>query len=325
MEDIWLMVLSTAASAIRLACPLVLAAMGGILAERSGIVDIGLEGKMLAGAFAAATLASQLGSPWLGLVGGMAAGVALSMLHGVATIRYRGDQVVSGMALNFFALGLTMVLGQAWFEQGGQTPALDAAQRFTPIDLPGAETWARQVPVLGDFYRIVLSGHSVLVYAAFVLPALISFVLGHTRFGLRLRAAGEEPNAVDTAGVSVAGVRTLALVATGMLCGAAGAYISTAQNAAFSRDMTAGSGYIALAAVIFGKWRPQPVLGACLLFGLLTALEARLQGQSLPGLGTIPPQVFQVLPYVLTVVLLAGFIGKATPPKALGRPYVKER
>jgi simple sugar transport system permease protein len=247
------------------------------------------------------------------------------MLHGVATIRYRGDQVVSGMALNFLALGLTMVLGQAWFEQGGQTPALSAAQRFTPINLPGAETWARQIPVLGDFYRIVLSGHSVLVYAAFAMPALLAFVLGHTRFGLRLRAAGEEPNAVDTAGVSVAGVRTLALTATGMLCGAAGAYISTAQNAAFSRDMTAGSGYIALAAVIFGKWRPLPVLGACLLFGLLTALEARLQGQSLPGLGTIPPQVFQVLPYVLTVVLLAGFIGKATPPKALGRPYVKER
>lgn len=325
MEDLWLLLLNTLASAIRLGCPLILAAMGGILAERSGIVDIGLEGKMLAGAFAAAAAAWLLGSPWLGLAIGMAAGVAFSLLHGLATIRYRGDQVVSGVALNFVALGLTMVLGQAWFGQGGQTPALGDGQRFMPFDLPGAQTWARQIPVLGDVYRIVLSGHSWLVYATFALPLLVWCVLGQTRFGLRLRAAGEEPNALDTAGISVAGVRTLALIATGVLCGAAGAYISTAQNAAFGRDMTAGSGYIALAAVIFGKWRPLPVLGACLLFGLLSALEARLQGQSLPGLGTIPTQVFQVLPYVLTVVLLAGFIGKATPPKALGRPYVKER
>ncbi|MFT4191988.1 MAG: ABC transporter permease [Comamonas sp.] len=325
MEDFWLLLLNTLASAIRLGCPLILAAMGGILAERSGIVDIGLEAKMLAGAFAAAAVAWLSGSPWPGLLAGMAAGVAFSLLHGLATIRYRGDQVVSGMALNFIALGLTMVLGQAWFEQGGQTPPLEEAQRFTPIILPGAQGWAQQVPVLGDFYRIVLSGHSWLVYAAFALVPLLTFVLGQTRFGLRLRAAGEEPNALETAGVSVAGVRLLALVAAGVLCGAAGAYISTAQNAGFGRDMTAGSGYIALAAVIFGKWRPQPVLWACLLFGLMTALEARLQGQSLPGLGTIPTQVFQVLPYVLTVILLAGFIGKATPPKALGRPYVKER
>lgn len=325
MEDFWLLLLNTVASAVRLACPLVLAAMGGILVERSGTVDIGLEGKMLVGAFSAATAAWLFQSAWLGLLCGMAAGVAFSLLHGLATIRYRGDQVVSGMALNFVALGLTMVLGQAWFEQGGQTPALEPAQRFTPITLPGAQGWFGQLPLLGDIYRIVLSGHSWLVYAAFALPLLLSLMLTQTRFGLRLRAAGEEPNALDTAGVSVAGVRLLALVGCGLLCGAAGAYISTAQNAAFSRDMTAGSGYIALAAVIFGKWRPLPVLGACLLFGLLTALEARLQGYAVPGLGTIPSQVFQVLPYVLTVVLLAGFIGKAIPPKALGRPYTKER
>jgi ABC-type uncharacterized transport system permease subunit len=325
MEDFWLLLLNTLASAMRLACPLLLAAMGSILVERSGTVDIGLEGKMLAGAFTAATSAWLLDSAWLGLLCGMAAGVAFALLHGLATLRYRGDQVVSGIALNFVALGLTLVLGQAWFEQGGQTPALEAGQRFTAITLPGAQGSLGQLPLLGDIYRIVLSGHSWLVYAAFALPLLIGWLLQQTRFGLRLRAAGEEPNALDTAGVSVARVRLLALILCGMLCAAAGAYISTAQNAAFSRDMTAGSGYIALAAVIFGKWRPLPVLGACLLFGLLTALEARLQGQSIPGLGTIPSQVFQVLPYVLTVVLLAGFIGKAIPPKALGRPYVKER
>lgn len=325
MEDLLLNLFSMLASTIRLATPLIFAAMGGILAERSGTVDIGLEGKMLVGAFAAATVASLVQTPWLGLAAGMAVAVAMSLLHGVATIRYKGDHVVSGMALNFLASGLTLVLGQAWFEQGGQTPMLSNEQRFTPIFLPGADYLAANVPVLGPFYKTVLSGHTILVYLAFVVVAAMVFLLGHTRFGLRLRAVGEEPNAVDTAGISVPLLRYQALIGTGLLCGMAGAYYSMSQNAAFAREMTAGGGYIALAAMIFGKWRPVQAMLACLLFGLLTALEARLQGQSLPWVGEVPTQVFQVLPYVLTVILLAGFIGKAVPPKAAGRPYVKER
>jgi len=325
MDDLFLNLFSMLASSIRMATPLIFAAMGGILAERSGTIDIGLEGKMLASAFASASVASLTHSLLLGLATGMAVAVLMSLLHGVATIRYRGDQVVSGLALNFLASGLTVVLGQAWFEQGGQTPMLEDAQRFTPIHWPGAEFLADHVPVLGPFYKTVVSGHTVLVYGAFVSVGLMVFLLGRTRFGLRLRAVGEEPNAVDTAGISVPGLRYQALLGTGLLCGLAGAYYSMSQNAGFSREMTAGGGYIALAAMIFGKWRPVPAMLACLLFGLLSALEARLQGQSLPWIGELPTQVFQVLPYVLTVVLLAGFIGRAVPPKAIGKPYVKER
>ncbi len=325
MDDLFLNLFSMLASSIRMATPLIFAAMGGILAERSGTVDIGLEGKMLASAFASASVASLAQSLWLGVAAGMGVAVLMSLLHGVATIRYRGDQVVSGLALNFLASGLTLVLGQAWFEQGGQTPMLADEQRFTPIHLPGAAYLADHVPVLGPFYATVVSGHTILVYVAFVLVGLMVFLLGRTRFGLRLRAVGEEPNAVDTAGISVPRLRYQALLGTGLLCGLAGAYESMSQNAGFSREMTAGGGYIALAAMIFGKWRPVPAMLACLLFGLLSALEARLQGQSLPWIGELPTQVFQVLPYVLTVVLLAGFIGRAVPPKAIGRPYVKER
>ena len=325
MDDLFLNLFSMLASSIRMATPLIFAAMGGILAERSGTVDIGLEGKMLASAFASATVASLTLSLWLGVAAGMGVAVLMSLLHGVATIRYRGDHVVSGLALNFLASGLTLVLGQAWFEQGGQTPMLADEQRFTPIHLPGAAYLAAHVPVIGPFYETVVSGHTILVYVAFVLVGLMVFLLGRTRFGLRLRAVGEEPNAVDTAGISVPGLRYQALLGTGLLCGLAGAYYSMSQNAGFSREMTAGGGYIALAAMIFGKWRPVPAMLACLLFGLLSALEARLQGQSLPWIGELPTQVFQVLPYVLTVVLLAGFIGRAVAPKAIGRPYVKER
>lgn len=325
MEEMLQSLFSVLASAIRLACPLVLAAMGGILAERSGTIDIGLEGKMLAGAFMAAAVASLSPSPWFGVAAAMGAAVLVSLLHGVATIRYKGDHVVSGMALNFMISGLTLVVGHAWFEKGGQTPTLESAQRFTPIELPMAAWAENHVPVLGNFYATVLSGHSVIVYLTVLIVVVMVVVLNQTRFGLRLRAVGEEPNAVDTAGISVSRLRYLALVGAGLLCGLAGAYMSTAQNAGFSKEMTAGGGYIALAAMIFGKWRPVPAAGACLLFGLLTALEARLQGQSLPWVGEVPTQVFQILPYVLTVVLLAGWIGQAIPPKAIGRPYVKER
>jgi simple sugar transport system permease protein len=323
METFTLFILILDAT-LRVSTPLILAALAGLFSERSGVVDIGLEGKMLGGAFAAAATAAVTGSAWLGLVAAMGTSLGLAMIHGFATITHRGDQVVSGVALNILVAGLAPTLGIAWFSRGGQTPTLPNDARFTGITLPGADAVA-DVPILGQIYSELISGHNILVYVAIVAVPTVAWVVYRTRFGLRLRAVGESPEAVDTAGISVAGMRYRALMVTGMLCGIAGAYLSTAHSASFIRDMTAGKGYLALAALIFAKWRPVPVLFACLLFGFLEAIEARLQGVALPVIGEIPVQFIQALPYILTVILLAGFIGKAIPPKAIGRPYVKER
>ena len=309
---------------IRTSTPLVLAALAGLFAERAGLVDIGLEGKMLAAAFASAAMASYAGSAWAGLGMGVVVSVVLALLHGYASITHRGNQVVSGLAINILASGLTVTLGIAWYQRGGQTPPLEGDARFQQIALPLADT-LREVPVIGPIWSELISGHSVLVYAAFLAVPLTAWIVYRTRFGLRLRAVGENPAAVDTAGISVTALRYQAMVLTGVLCGLAGTYLSVAQNASFGRDMTAGKGYLALAALIFAKWKPWPVMLTCLLFGLLDALEARLQGTIIPGFGEVPVQLIQALPYILTVVLLAGFIGRATAPKASGVPYVKER
>ncbi|MCB1382597.1 MAG: ABC transporter permease, partial [Notoacmeibacter sp.] len=213
---------------------------------------------------------------------------------------------------------------QAWFKQGGRTPSLTGGERFSTIDLPLAETLSG-VPLLGPIYRELISGHYLLVYVAFAMVPVTWWVLFHTRFGLRLRAVGENPAAVDTAGISVTSLRYRAVIICGVLTGVAGAYLSVAQNAGFVKDMTAGKGFIALAALIFAKWRPVNAMFACLLFGYLEALGISLQGKPLPLIGTVPVQFMQALPYVLTVILLAGFIGKAIPPRAGGVPYVKER
>lgn len=311
-------------STIRLSVPLLCAAMAGLWSERAGVVDIGLEGKMLIAAFASAVIAYQSGSAWAGLGAGIAASVALSLVHGFAAITWRGNQIVSGVAINMLAAGLTMILGNAWYGQGGRTPPLEGAARFGEIELPLVET-LKSVPVLGPLYDIAVSGHAAPVYLALLCVVLTALVLKHTRFGLRLRAVGENPAAVDTAGVSVAGLRYAAVIICGALCGLGGTYLAVSQSAGFLPQMTAGKGFIALAAVIFANWRPWPALFACLLFGLLDAIAIRLQGVALPGIGQVPVQAIQALPYVMTVVLLAGFIGKAVPPKASGLPYVKER
>ncbi len=311
-------------STVRLATPLLLAALAGLYSERAGIFDIGLEGKMLGAAFATAAAAAVAGSAVVGLMTGILAAVFLALVHGLASITYRGNQIVSGVAINFFAAGMTALLGQAWFHQGGRTPPLPAEARFGDLVLPFADT-VRDVPVLGPIYSELISGHSVLVYVAFLIVPLTWWVLARTRFGLRLRAVGENPAAVDTAGISVAWMRYRAVICTGVLCGLAGAYLSIAQSAGFIPNMTAGKGFIALAALIFAKWKPVPVMFAALLFGFLDAIAIRMQGQEIPGIGTVPVQVFQALPYILTVVLLAGFMGRAVPPKAGGVAYVKER
>ncbi len=312
------------ASTVRLSIPLVFAALAGLYAERSGVFDIGLEGKMLFGAFAAASAAAWTGSAWLGLLAAVLTSVLLSLLHGYASITQRGNQIISGVAINFIASGLTIQLGNAWFGQGGRTPQLPNSARFTEIVWPFAREIA-PVPIIGPIYAGLISGHNVLVYIAFLAVPFTWWVLFRTRFGLRLRAVGENPGAVDTAGLSVSWLRYRALICCGILGGFAGAYLSVAQSASFIREMSAGKGYIALAALVFAKWKPFNVLMACLLFGFLDAFSIRLQGKSLPVIGEMPVQLIQALPYILTVILLAGFIGKAIPPKAGGVPYVKER
>ena len=311
-------------STLRLATPLLLACLAGLFSERAGIFDIGLEGKMLMAAMASATVAALTGSVWIGLLAGIGASLVLAGLHGIASITFRGNQLISGVALNFLASGITVLVAQSLFGQGGRTPPLAGAARFEPLTLPFAEG-LKNVPVLGPFYADVLSGHSILVYVALLLVPASWWLLYRTRFGLRLRAAGENPAALDTAGVSVVGMRFAAVAITGVLCGLAGAYMATALQAGFGREMTAGRGYIALAALIFAKWRPWYALWATLLFGFFQALALRPDVVERVLTVKVPVPALDALPYILTVIVLAGFIGKAVPPRAGGEPYVKER
>ena len=230
------------------------------------------------------------------------------------------------------ATGLTIVLGIAWFKMGGQTPALPDTVRFSTWWAHAGQA-LREWPGMGGMFGGVfgaviglgLMGHYGLVYTALALVPAVWWLLYRTRFGLRLRATGENPAMVDAAGLSVRALRYQALALNGVLSGLAGAYLVLAQNPSFVPHMTAGRGYMALAAMIFGKWHPVGALWACLLFGFLDAAAIRLQGVSLPGIGAVPVQAIQALPYVLTVVLLAGFIGRSRAPAALGLPYLKER
>ena len=278
-------------SSLRLATPLLLAALGGLYSERSGVINIALEALLLAGAFTAATVTHFSGNPWLGLFAAIVAGVGVAFVHGVACIRFRADQVVSGTALNIVFLGLPQLLAGAFFASTGATPQLPQSQL-----LPLAPMWI-----------------------AFALVPVTWYVLDRTRFGLRVRAVGENPEAADTAGVNVARVRYLGVMLSGALAAIGGAYLSIGQASLFTRNMSAGRGFIALAALIFGNWRPVPTMLACLLFGAADALSIQMQGVS-----RVPVQFIQMIPYVLTLVVLAGFIGKSRPPRALGLPYQKK-
>ena len=323
MSEFYLDILILLDSTLRLATPLVLAALAGLYAERSGIVDIGLEGKMLGSAFAAAAAAAVTGSAWMGLLTGIGASVVLALLHGWVSIHQRGNQIVSGTAINIAVAGLAPTLANHWFHLNGQTPLLDGSARFQVMTWPWVETIGA-VPVIGPLYAEVISGHSAITYLALFTVPLAAWVLYRTRFGLRLRAAGENPEAVDTAGISVYALRYKAMIINGVLCGIAGTALSTALGAAFVRDMSAGKGFLALAAMIFGNWKPVPTLLACLLFGFVDALQGRLQGVDLPLIGEIPFQFTIMLPYIFTVVILAGFVGRIEAPKASGIPYEKE-
>lgn len=311
-------------SMLRLSAPLIFACLAGLFSERSGIFDIGLEGKMLASAFFSAAVAAATGSVWLGLMAGLTASMILAAIHGFASITFQGNQLISGVAINFLASGMTALIGQNWFRLGGRTPSLSGDGRFLPIEFPFTESIGK-IPFLGPIYSELLSGHTILVYVALLTVPFTWWLLFKTRFGLRLRAVGENPEAVDTGGVSVSFLRYRAVLICGLLCGLGGAYLATGMAAGFIRDMTAGKGFIALAALIFAKWRPAYALYACLLFGFLEAIAIRYQNITIEGVGTIPVQFMQALPYILTIVILAGLVGKAIPPKAGGEPYVKER
>lgn len=316
--------LSVLDSAVRFATPLLLACLAGLFSERAGIFDIGLEGKMLFAAFFSAAVAALSGLVWLGLLAGIGSSLLLSGLHGVASITFRGNQLISGVAINFLAAGLTVLIAQSWFRQGGRTPSLIGDGRFKSLTLPGAEE-LREVAIIGPLYHDLLSGHSLLVYVAFAAVPTTWWILYRTRFGLRLRAVGENPAAVDTAGISVVNLRFAAVAICGLLCGLAGAYLATGQQAGFVKDMTAGRGFIALAALIFAKWRPWHALSATLLFGYLQALALRPDLIESAVSFKVQVQLLDALPYILTVVILAGFVGKAVPPRAGGEPYIKER
>jgi ABC-type uncharacterized transport system permease subunit len=298
------------ASTIRLSTPLILAALGGLYSERGGVINIALEGMMLAGAFTAAVVTVFTHNPWVGLLAAMGAGLLVAALHAVATISYRADQVVSGAAINILFLGAPALLSGAFFESTGATPQLPRYQTLpdTPVFDP------QSFPALASIFN-----QKPLVYLAFILVGVTYYVIYRTRFGLRLRAVGENPEAADTAGVSVSRMRYVGVLISGVLAALGGAYLSIGQNSLFTRNMTAGRGYIALAALIFGKWNPAGALIACLFFGCAEAVAIRM-----PGVVDIPNQFIQLIPYVLTMVVLAGWIGRSTPPKALGIPYVKE-
>lgn len=290
----WQLIFST----VRLATPLLLAALGGLYAERAGVINIALEGLMLAGAFTAAALTHYTGDPWLGLLAGIVAGMLIAAIHAVACIKFKADQVVSGTAINILMLGLPALMSGALFLSSGSTPQIpkDDLMPVTPI-------------VIG-----------------FALVAVTWYVLNRTPFGLRLRAVGENPEAADAAGISVNKMRYTAVLLSGALAAIGGAYLSIGQSSLFTRNMTAGRGFIALAALIFGKWRPVQTMLACLLFGLTEAISIQMQGVfKFPSGDEIPVQFVQIVPYVLTIIVLAGFIGRARAPRALGLPYQKER
>ena len=303
-------------STIRLSTPLVLAALGGLYSERSGVINIALEGLLLAGAFTAASVTFYAHSPWVGLGAAMLAGALVAYIIALACIRFKADQVVTGTGINILFLGLPAVLSGALFLSSGSTPQipkenlLPAVYRF----LPFMPEWR------------IFTNVSIISLLALVVVFVTRYVLYHTPFGLRLRAVGENPEAADAAGVGVNRMRYVGVMLSGVLAGIGGAYLSIGQSSLFTRNMAAGRGFIALAALIFGKWRPVQTMLACLLFGFADALTIQMQGVAkLPSGEDIPVQFIQMIPYVVTIVVLAGFIGQSRAPRALGIAYEKER
>jgi simple sugar transport system permease protein len=291
-------------SAIRLATPMIFAALGGMFSERSGVINIALEGLMLAGAFTAAVVTYELSNPYFGFLCGLLAGGLLAFIFAIVVIKFEADQVVAGVGINILMLGVPALLSSAMYDSAGST---------------------EQIPkeyLLPEFF-----GLNVASMLAFLLVPVAWYVLYKTPFGLRLRAVGENPEAADAAGVKVYTMRYTGVILSGVLAAAGGAYLAIGQSSFFTRGMSAGKGFIALAALILAKWRPVQVLVACLFFGFTEALAIQLQGsdfvKNIVG-ADIPVQFIEMLPYVLTIIVLAGFIGLSKAPKSLGIPYRKE-
>lgn len=298
------------ASTLRLSTPLIFAALGGLWSERAGVINIALEGMMLAGAFSAAAVTALTGNAWVGVAAALLAGLMVAWIHASATITWRADQVVSGTAINLLLLGIPALLSGAIFGSTGATPQLPKDQVLPDLIFFDPQS----SPILASVFN-----QKPLVYLAFLLLAGTAYLLARTSFGLRLRAVGENPEAADTAGVSVKRIRYAGVLLSGGLAALGGAYLSIGQNSLFTRNMTAGRGFIALAALIFGKWSPGGAVLACLLFGLAEAVAIRMEGTV-----DLPTQFVQMIPYLLTIVALAGLIRRATPPRALGVPYRKD-
>ncbi|MBA2568552.1 MAG: ABC transporter permease [Actinobacteria bacterium] len=300
------------ASTLRFATPLAFAAMGGIFSERSGVVNIGLEGMMLVGAFFAVWGSIWSGSWIVGLMMAMLFGGLLALVHGIFSIHLQADQIVSGFAVNLLALGLTGYLFSSIYPGG--IPTADVS-RVPKLELPFLE----DVPAVGDFLFGVLGDLSLLVWLMFAVVILSYFVLFKTPIGLRIRSVGEHPRAADTVGISVYGVRYAAVVVSGILAALGGAFLSIGFTGTFSENMTSGRGFIALAAVIFGKWRPGWAFVATLLFGFGFALAIPLQREA-----DVSENLISTVPYILTLIAVAGVIGRSIPPAAIGRPYIKQ-
>lgn len=289
-------------STLRLATPLIFAALGGMFSERAGVINIALEGLMLAGAFTAAVATYELQNPYVGFLCGVAAGGLVSVIFAVAVIKFEADQVVTGFAISLLMLGLPAVISSRIYDSAGSTQQI--AKEF----------------LLPEYFNRV----SLASILAIALVPVCWYILYKTPFGLRIRAVGENPEAADAAGVNVIRLRYVAVIISGLLAAAGGAYLSIGQSSLFTRGMTAGRGYIALAALILAKWKPIPVLIACLFFGFTESLAIQLQGViKMPSGEDVPVQFIQMIPYVLTIIVLAGFIGLSRAPKSLGIPYRK--
>jgi ABC-type uncharacterized transport system permease subunit len=300
------------ASMLRYATPLTFAALGGIFCERSGVVNIALEGMMLSGAFFAILAAQKTDSWALGLLAAMGAGAGLALIHAVFSIHLRADQIVSGTAINFLALGVT---GYFFIDVYGEEGTPEGIPRVPDVDLP-----LEKIPTgIGEFLDDVLGHLNLMIWLSFLLLVVAYVVLFKTPIGLRIRAVGEHPRAADTVGISVYGIRYAAVIVSGILAALGGAYLSIGFLGSFNENMTAGRGFIALAAVIFGAWRPFGAFAAALLFGFSSALAQRL-----PEYSGSAATLFQALPYVLTLIAVAGVIGRSIPPAASGRPYIKQ-
>lgn len=295
------------AATLRMATPIAYGALGGIFSERAGIVNIGLEGMMLTGAFAGVTVSFFSRNPWLGVLAAVLVGGLLGLLHGVITIRFAGNQVVSGTGINIFALGFTAYMSQVlWGSRG----ASESVPGLPEIRIP----LLADIPIIGD----IIGTHTPLVYLMIIITVISYIVLFKTPFGLRIRAVGERPDAADTAGINVYKTKYLSVIISGMLAGLGGAFLSLGHLTLFVWGMSGGRGFIALAAMIFGKWMPFGAFGASIMFGFADALQMSLQ-----PLGLLPPQIILAIPYILTIAILAGVVGRAIPPSNY-KPYLKE-